>query len=90
METETISNVLKWIFLLERDQPVLMSAISITLKISRLLCTFLTGTSDEIGFLLVFYIESLIDQGAVLVMIVWLLDLQLPVQSVPITTKVES
>lgn len=43
METETISNVLKWIFLLERDQPVLMSAISITLKISRLMCTFLTG-----------------------------------------------
>lgn len=43
METETISNVLKWIFLLERDQPLLMSAISITLKISRLMCTFLTG-----------------------------------------------
>ena len=60
METETISNVLKWIFLLERDQPVLMSAISITLKISRLMCTFLTGTSDKIGFLLVFYIYSVL------------------------------
>lgn len=42
-ETETISNVLKWIFLLERDQPEVMSTISITLKISRLMCTFLTG-----------------------------------------------
>jgi hypothetical protein len=29
-------------------------------------------------------------QGAVLVIIVWQLDLQLPVQSVPITTKVVS
>jgi len=28
------------------------------------------------------------DQGAVVVVIVWWLDLQLPVKSVPITTKV--
>jgi len=31
-----------------------------------------------------------INNGAVVVVIVWLFDLQLPVQSVPITTKVES
>ncbi|XP_071163795.1 RNA polymerase II-associated protein 1-like [Mytilus edulis] len=42
-ETDTISNVLKWIFLLERDQSEVMSTISITLKIARLMCTFLTG-----------------------------------------------
>ena len=30
------------------------------------------------------------NNGAVVVVIVWLFDLQLPVQSVPITTKVES
>jgi hypothetical protein len=31
-----------------------------------------------------------IDSGAAVVMIVWYLDLQLPVQSVPVTTKVVS
>jgi hypothetical protein len=30
------------------------------------------------------------DEGVVLVMIIWSLDLQLPVQSMPITTKVVS
>lgn len=45
-ETDTISNVLKWIFLLERDQSEVMSTISITLKIARLMCTFLTGNKN--------------------------------------------
>ena len=35
-------------------------------------------------------IITFIEKGAVLVVIVWLLDLQLPVKSVPITTKVVS
>ena len=30
------------------------------------------------------------DKGVIVVVIVWLLDLQLPMQSVPITTKVMS
>ena len=34
------------------------------------------------------FIFFLMDQGAVVVVIVWWLDLQLPVKSVPITTKV--
>jgi hypothetical protein len=36
------------------------------------------------------YIHHTIASGAVMVVIVWLLDLQLPMQSVPITTKVVS
>ena len=43
-ELGTVRCVLKWIYLLERCQSQYMSAVSHTLKISRIMCTFLTGT----------------------------------------------
>ncbi|KAK3093836.1 hypothetical protein FSP39_020762 [Pinctada imbricata] len=42
-ELGTVTSVLKWIYLLERSQSQYMSSISPTLKISRIMCTFLTG-----------------------------------------------
>ena len=46
------------------------------------------GSLMNLVFLSIRYTNK--DEGAFLVMIIWSLDLQLPVQSMPITTKVVS
>ncbi|KAL5008923.1 hypothetical protein ScPMuIL_014504 [Solemya velum] len=42
-QTGAVSNILQWIFFLENQRPVIMRSISVTLKISRLMCVFMTG-----------------------------------------------
>ena len=48
------------------------------------------NVSKPVGLYIKLKINVKFSPGAIMVVIVWLLDLQLPVQSVPITTKVVS
>lgn len=42
-QLDTVRNVLRWVYLLEYNRTSQLESISITLKISRVMCVFLTG-----------------------------------------------
>ena len=39
----TVCNVLRWIYLLETHRPEQLHSVSVTLKLSRIMCVYLTG-----------------------------------------------
>ena len=41
----TVCNVLRWIYLLETHRPEQLLSVSVTLKLSRIMCVYLTGGS---------------------------------------------
>ncbi len=42
-----VANTLKWTYFLERYRPGMMDAIAFTTKLSRIMCTFLTGINIQ-------------------------------------------
>ncbi|KAL4237865.1 RNA polymerase II associated protein 1 [Mactra antiquata] len=42
-QLDVVRNVLRWIYVVETCRPVMLEGVSVTLRISRIMCTFLTG-----------------------------------------------
>lgn len=42
-QVSMVTSVLRWVYLLERFQPKVTGSVSVTLRVSRVMCTFLTG-----------------------------------------------
>jgi len=42
-QLNTVCNVLRWVYLLEYNRTSQLQSVSITLKLSRIMCVFLTG-----------------------------------------------
>ncbi|XP_022334117.2 RNA polymerase II-associated protein 1-like isoform X2 [Crassostrea virginica] len=42
-EVSMVASVLRWVYLLERFQPKVTGSVSVTLRVSRIMCTYLTG-----------------------------------------------
>lgn len=46
-EVSMVASVLRWVYLLERFQPKVTGSVSVTLRVSRIMCTYLTGKSKK-------------------------------------------
>lgn len=44
-QVSMVTSVLRWVYLLERFQPKVTGSVSVILRVSRVMCTFLTGKS---------------------------------------------
>ncbi|XP_033733915.1 RNA polymerase II-associated protein 1-like [Pecten maximus] len=61
-QLDTVTAVLQWIYLLEVCQGDKMAAISVTLKVSRIMCTFLTGNDLFLDRTVHCYLEALLQR----------------------------
>lgn len=61
-QLDTVTAVLQWIYLLEICQGDKMDAISVTLKVSRIMCTFLTGNDLFLDGTVHCYLEALLQR----------------------------
>ncbi|XP_061173807.1 RNA polymerase II-associated protein 1-like [Saccostrea echinata] len=59
-EVSTVTSVLRWVYLLERSQPQVTESVSVTLRVSRVMCTFLTGNNLFMDKTVYLYLAALL------------------------------
>ncbi|XP_062617830.1 RNA polymerase II-associated protein 1-like [Saccostrea cucullata] len=59
-EVSMVTSVLRWVYLLEKSQPQVTESVSPTLRVSRVMCTFLTGNDLFMDKTVYLYLAALL------------------------------